>query len=61
VHLSNAELQIRRAVLDDYKAIAGVLHDSFAEFMSLYTDGGFAAHGARSRTGDRARAAGSNG
>jgi GNAT superfamily N-acetyltransferase len=29
--------------LDDSKAIAGVLHDSFAEFKTLYTEGGFAA------------------
>jgi GNAT superfamily N-acetyltransferase len=41
--LTAAELQIRRAELDDAPAIAAVLHESFVEFRSLYTEGGFAA------------------
>jgi GNAT superfamily N-acetyltransferase len=36
-------LQIRRATTEDAVAIATVLYESFREFRSLYTDGGFAA------------------
>ena len=36
-------MQIRRAEVEDCAAIADVLRESFAEFRSLYTHGGFAA------------------
>ena len=36
-------IQIRRGKIEDCAAIAGLLLQSFAEFRSLYTDGGFAA------------------
>lgn len=36
-------VQIRRATTEDAVAIAAILYDSFREFRSLYTDGGFAA------------------
>jgi ribosomal protein S18 acetylase RimI-like enzyme len=39
----SAEVEIRRAEPEDAAAIARILHDSFVEFRSLYTDGGFAA------------------
>jgi GNAT superfamily N-acetyltransferase len=35
--------EIRRATPNDAAAIANVLHESFAAFKQLYTDGGFAA------------------
>jgi putative acetyltransferase len=37
------QIEIRRAVPEDAAVIAEVLHQSFAEFKVLYTDGGFAA------------------
>ena len=36
-------IQIRRAEIDDCRAIADVLRSSFAEFKALYTEAGFAA------------------
>jgi GNAT superfamily N-acetyltransferase len=38
-----AELQIRRASMEDAAAISVVLCESFVEFKPLYTEGGFAA------------------
>ena len=37
------QLEIRGASPEDAAAIAAVLYESFVEFKSLYTDGGFAA------------------
>lgn len=37
------QIEIRLAGPEDASAIAAVLHESFAEFKALYTDGGFAA------------------
>jgi len=41
--VSLAEIEIRRAFPRDASTIARVLFDSFTEFRSLYSDGGFAA------------------
>jgi GNAT superfamily N-acetyltransferase len=41
--MSGAEIEIRRAFPEDASRIAAVLLDSFMEFKSLYSDGGFAA------------------
>jgi GNAT superfamily N-acetyltransferase len=41
--MSGAEIEIRGAFPEDASTIAGVLLDSFLEFKSLYSDGGFAA------------------
>jgi GNAT superfamily N-acetyltransferase len=38
-----AQVQVRRATVEDCAAIADVLYQSFVEFKPLYTDGGFAA------------------
>ena len=38
-----AQLEIRRAGPEDAAVVARVLHESFAEFKPLYSDGGFAA------------------
>ena len=38
-----AQINIRRAVLEDATAVAKVLLDSFVQFKALYTDGGFSA------------------
>jgi putative acetyltransferase len=38
-----AQIQIRRAQLDDAAAIARVLYESFVEYRPLYTPGGFSA------------------
>lgn len=38
-----ADIEIRRASPGDSAAIAAVLHDAFAEYKDLYTEGGFAA------------------
>jgi putative acetyltransferase len=40
---SKSQFLIRRAELADASAISEVLHQSFVEFRSLYTNGGFAA------------------
>jgi len=40
---SPTPVEVRRAGPADAPAIAAVLHESFLEFKSLYTDGGFAA------------------
>lgn len=37
------DVQIRRAMADDASAVASILKRAFAEYRSLYTDGGFAA------------------
>ncbi|MFZ0279413.1 MAG: GNAT family N-acetyltransferase [Candidatus Sulfotelmatobacter sp.] len=37
------QLEIRRASPENAPAIATVLHESFAEFKALYTEGGFSA------------------
>jgi GNAT superfamily N-acetyltransferase len=39
----SAQIEIRRAGPEDAPTIAAVLYESFVEFKSLYTDGGFAA------------------
>jgi putative acetyltransferase len=49
-------IEIRQAALKDAAAIAAALHESFAEFRPLYTDGGFAAT-TPDATGVRARMA----
>ena len=36
-------LEVRRAEIEDAAVIAALLRESFVEFKSLYTDGGFAA------------------
>jgi GNAT superfamily N-acetyltransferase len=38
-----AQIEIRRAALEDAPVIAALLYEAFVEFKSLYTDGGFSA------------------
>ena len=40
---TGGEIRIREAGPEDAEAVATVLYESFIEFRSLYTDGGFAA------------------
>jgi ribosomal protein S18 acetylase RimI-like enzyme len=41
--MNHRNVQVRLATASDAPRIATVLHDSFVEFRTLYTDGGFAA------------------